>query len=105
MARPKRGEPTADPEEEPHEEEERQGEEEVANDEDPPAAAAANPAAADPPTPFTNYLRGTLHFGGDLCRAVVAQGLTTFDDLLHYSDDNIQQVCKIITNPGGTVWW
>jgi len=103
MARPKRGEPTADPEEEPHEEEERQGEEEVANDEDPPAAAAANPAAADPPTPFTNYLRDTLLFGQELRSAVLDQGITDIDHLYAYSDVGIQQVCKNIRNPGGTI--
>jgi len=69
------------------------------NDQAQPAAAAPN----NPGTPFTNYLRDTLLFGDALRNAVVAQGLTTIDDLLHYTDDNIQQVCKIITNPGGTV--
>jgi hypothetical protein len=50
------------------------------------------------------YLRDVLGIQSDLVRSALrGQGLTTIDDFVSLSEDDIDDVCKIIRRPGGTI--
>ena len=52
---------------------------------------------------LTDYLTGTLNFPEPLRAAINANGITTFDDLRDYPQDELGRLIKAIREPGGMI--